>query len=298
MTPHPPTDSPAVRDGRAALDTAAELWVTASDGVPLLCRRYDPPGDVRGSVVFCPGVRSHSGWYGWSCRLLADAGWRVWFPDRRGSGANGPPRGDARHADRLLADVRAVLRLAAAADPGGPRVLGGVSWGAKVAATLAGERGACDGLLLLNPGLRGKVGGGVAAGLAARAAVACGLGAKPVRVPLADPHLFTGDPAFAEFVRADPLAIDTVTLRFAAASFDLGRRADRALKSLPVPVLCALAGRDAVIDNAATRRLLGRCGAPSVTVSEAPAARHTLEFEPDRAAIFAGVLRWLDGLRP
>ena len=32
-----------------------------------------------------------------------------------------------------------------------------------------------------------------------------------------------------------------------------------------------------------------------MTVREVPGARHTLEFEPDRAEIFAGVRDWLDG---
>ena len=289
-----------MRAGRAALAAAAPLWVEASDGAPLFCRRYDPPAGApeRGSLVFCPGVRSHSGWYGWSCVRLAEAGWRVWFPDRRGAGANGGPRGDVRHADRLLADVRQVLRLARTLDPAGPLALGGISWGGKVATTLAAEPGRCDGLALLAPGLRARVRVGAIRAALVRAGVAGGGGRALVRVPLDDARLFTGRDDFVRFIERDPLALDAVTLRFTAASLELDRRADRAIERLGVPVLTLLAGRDEIVDNPATRRLLGRCGSADVTVRTIPAARHTLEFEPDREAIFTGVVDWLDRLPP
>ena len=286
-----------MRDSREALESAAPLWLTASDGEPLFCRRYDPPGEAKGSVVFCPGIRSHSGWYGWSCRFLAERGWRVWFADRRGSGANGGRRGDVRHADRLLADVRQVLRTARRTDAG-PAVLGGISWGGKLAAALAAEPGRCDGLLLLAPGLRAKVRVGRGRAALVRAAVAAGRGDALVRVPLEEPRLFTGEPGFARFVDADPLGLRAITLRFAAASLDLDRRAERAVERLRVPVLTLLSGGDQIIDNPATRRLLGRCGSREVTIRTLPAARHTPEFEPNRAAIFAGVADWLGRLAP
>ena len=294
MSPPRPTDeSPAVRESRDALSAAAPLWIGASDGEPLFCRRYDPAGAAIGAIVFCPGVRSHSGWYGWSCRMLAEAGWRVWFADRRGTGANGGPRGDARHADRLLADVRQAIGLARRTDPGAPLVLAGISWGGKLAATLAAEPGRCDGLALLTPGLRAFVRVGAARAALVRAAGAAGRGRSVVRVPLEDPRLFTAEPAFVRFVDRDPLALHTITLRFTAASLELDRRADRALARLRVPTLTLLAGRDEIVDNASTRRLLGRCPADEVAVRTVPGARHTLEFEPERDAIFAGLIEWL-----
>ncbi|QDT17357.1 alpha/beta fold hydrolase [Alienimonas californiensis] len=274
------------------------LRLQTSDGVPLFCRRYDPPGPTRGAIVLCPGVRSHSGWYGWSCRRWAEAGWRVWFADRRGSGANGGPRGDVRHPDRLLADMRHVLHAARRTDPRTPTVLCGISWGGKVAATLAAEPGRCDALMLLAPGLRAQVRVGALRGHLARAAAALGRGRTPVRIPLEDPRLFTRDEAFVRFIERDPLALDAVTLRFTTASLELDLRADAAIERLSVPVLTLLAGQDEIVDNPATRRLLGRCGSPDATVRTYPAARHTLEFEPDRAAIFDEATAWLERLSP
>jgi len=307
VTPTPPDDAafsgsaafpddegPAVRSSRDALAKAATLRATASDGTPLFVRRYDPPGPVRGTVVFCPGVRSHSGWYGWSGARLAEAGWRVWFADRRGTGANGGPRGDVRGAERLLSDVRHLLRLARRRDPGAPLVLSGISWGGKLAATLAAEPGACEGLALLTPGLRAQVRVGPIRAALVRAAVAAGRGGTPVRVPLEDARLFTSEDGFVRFIDRDPLTLDTISLRFTAASLDLDRRANAAVPALRVPVLTLLAGDDQIVDNPATRRLLGRCGADDVTVRTIPGARHTLEFEPNRDLIFAGLIEWMD----
>ena len=117
-----------------------------------------------------------------------------------------------------------------------------------------------------------------------------------MRVPLDDPHLFTDSPAFARFLENDPLAVRAVSLRFLAATLALDRRVPAAVRNLRVPALALLAGEDRIVDNPATRRLLGTCGSADVTVREVPAARHTLEFDAGRAAWLAGAADWLGRL--
>ena len=78
---------------------------TASDGYPLRYRHYAPSGTLRGRVVCLHGIQSHGGWYEYSCRRLADAGYNVSFLDRRGSGLNHAARGDAPSFRRLIDDV-------------------------------------------------------------------------------------------------------------------------------------------------------------------------------------------------
>ena len=235
FAPHDPVAASA-----GALAAATETALIASDGTPLFARRFDPPAGrtVRGTVLFSPGIQSHGGWYGWSCAFLARHGWRVIFADRRGAGRNGTMRGDARHADRLLTDVRQFVRHARALSPGLPVVLAGISWGGKPATVAAAEPGLCDGLALLYPGLRARVRVGPVRSAAVRAAAALGRGRAPVRVPLDDPRLFAGDRRFREFVAADPLATRFVSVRFLKASLDLDRRLRPALARLfrPHPV--------------------------------------------------------------
>ena len=83
----------------------------ASDGYRLKFRHWAPV-HPRGIVIALHGMQSHSGWYDYSSRCLADAGFAVYFPDRRGSGLNGFQRGHAAHAMRLANDVRALRALA------------------------------------------------------------------------------------------------------------------------------------------------------------------------------------------
>ena len=62
-----------------------------------------------------------------------------------------------------------------------------------------------------------------------------------------------------------------------------------------VPTLLLLAGRDCVIDNAATRRYASRFAGPVQTI-EYPDAHHTLEFEAAGPPFHEDLSRWLAGL--
>src|SRR5438876_3835193 len=60
----------------------------ASDHYICHYRCYDPTGPAKADLVFLHGIQSHGGWYEYSCGKLRDAGYTVWFLDRRGSGLN------------------------------------------------------------------------------------------------------------------------------------------------------------------------------------------------------------------
>ena len=66
--------------GRPTLRTA-----TASDGYQWHYRRYAPPAEPVGRVVFLHGIQSHGGWYVETAAALAERGYTVFLPDRRGS---------------------------------------------------------------------------------------------------------------------------------------------------------------------------------------------------------------------
>src|SRR5438093_9066130 len=83
---------------------------TASDHYLCHYRRYDPTSPAKADLVFLHGIQSHGGWYEYSCGKLRDAGYAVWFLDRRGSGMNTVARGDTPSYGRLLDDVAEFLR--------------------------------------------------------------------------------------------------------------------------------------------------------------------------------------------
>ena len=122
----PPADAALLAESRAALAAATECVLTASDGAPFA-----------GPAVRAGGGRAGDGPVAARCpqsfrlvrveRIAArppPAG-GVLAADRRGSGRNGADHGDARHADRLLADVRQLAAVARRLSHGSPLVLGG-----------------------------------------------------------------------------------------------------------------------------------------------------------------------------
>jgi alpha-beta hydrolase superfamily lysophospholipase len=273
---------------------------TASDGYRLHYRHWEPEAGPKARIVALHGIQSHSGWFTYSSRRLCEAGFEVLFLDRRGSGMNEPARGDAASDAQLVDDVTQMLvrvgERSGASDSRRPVILLGMSWGGKLAAvTAARSPDLVDQLVLLYPGLCAHVHTRWDQNLWLAMASRLGMRGRRIRVPLDDAALFTGDRVWQDFIRTDPLALRDVSVSFLLAN----RRLDRALPQLPAvircPLLAMLAGRDEITDNEATKRYLSKFTASRSTVIEYPAARHTLEFEPDREKFVNDLVGWLQG---
>lgn len=273
----------------------------ASDRYELAYRHWVPASDLRGYVVALHGIQSHSGWYKYSSGRLWESGFEVRFLDRRGSGENTIDRGHVSHADRLVNDVAQMLTEVCwerdRNHPERPVILLGVSWGGKLAAMVAARRpDLLDGLALLYPGLKTRVRPRWYQRGLLNLGNALGAGRKSVRIPLDDPALFTGDPKWQAFLRNDPLALHEASLSLLQASVAMDAEIDRIPQAIPHPTLVMLAGRDQIIDNPATRRYLNRLGTRHLVLRNYPEAEHTLEFEPNREAIFSDLIAWLNAV--
>ncbi|HYT90562.1 MAG TPA: alpha/beta fold hydrolase [Gemmataceae bacterium] len=266
---------------------------TAGDGYRWRYRRYRPPGEPRAEVVCIHGIQSHGGWYEYSCARLAQAGFAVSFVDRRGSGLNDEQRGDAPGFRRLLDDLAEFLRpLRGAGKP--PVFLVAISWGGKLAVALQRRHpGLVDGLALLCPGFYSQV----RPPFLQRMRILWSRLIAPRRlfpVPLSDPELFTANPRWQQFIRDDPLSIRQATARLLIESVRLDGYLRFARRYVTVPVLLMLAGKDRIIRNDRTRRLLERWPATDKQVIEYPEAHHTLEFEPEPDRFIDDLRGWLE----
>ena len=265
------------------------LTFRASDGYAFYYRRYDPPGRPRARIVFVHGIRSHGGWYTRSCRALADAGYEVYFPDRRGSGLNTARRGDCPSFRRLLDDVAEFVQYLRTERAYLPVFLAGISWGGKLAVGVQYRKpGLTDGLILLAPGIKPLVKPSVGE----RLRIFLASRVRPTRVfpiPLNDPDLFTASDEWQRYIAGEPHGLRLATARFLFASFALDVYLRRAARRVRLPALLMLAGRDRIIDNAKTRAFLAKFRSVT-TIVDYPEAHHTLEFEPDGHP-------WLDDLR-
>jgi alpha-beta hydrolase superfamily lysophospholipase len=283
--------------------TAPTPTYRASDGYELHYRHWKTDlARPRGMIVGVHGIQSHSGWYAYSCSRLAEAGYDVFFLDRRGSGLNAERRGHAVHEDRLVNDVAQFLselrRRQRKQRHHCPLVLMGVSWGGKLATMVGCRRpDLVDGLALLYPGLYSRIKPTRWQRFKLWMAVQRDWGRFHIPIPLNEPELFTDEPRWREFIRQDPLALHQVTVSFLAANLRMTTYLERNVSRLEMPVLMMLAGRDRIIDNAATKRMFERMGSARKTFVEYPEACHTLEFEPKPEQFIDDLLAWLDGMR-
>jgi len=266
--------------------------LTLSDGYTTYVRHWEAVGSARGHLIAVHGVQSHGGWYGRSSQALADAGYRVHFAERRGSGLNTNRRGDAPSFRRLLDDVADLIR--SLPEDGLPRFLVGISWGGKLATGLQYRHpGLVEGLVLLCPGLFARV----SPPLKQRIRIAgCKFRAptKLFSVPLNDPALFTASPQWQEWIRRDRYGLRLATARFLSESFLLDIYLKRAKKHIRTPVLLMLGGNDRVVDNTRIRAYLAGSASPDVLVEEYADAAHTLEFEPPEHPWLGDLRKWLD----
>ena len=265
----------------------------ASDGYHFYFRHYPAAGAPRARLVFVHGIRSHGGWYGRSCRALADAGFDVYFLDRRGAGLNTAHRGDTPNFRRLIDDVAEFVQNLRTDRGWLPVFVCGISWGGKLAVALPYRKpNLVDGLVLLCPGLVPKL----TPPLPQRARIAVARVFRPWKffpVPLNEPELFTAAPESRAFIDAEPHGLRLATSRFLFSSFSLDIYLKRAAKCVTVPTLLALAEHDRIIDNARTAAFVGRFPGPAETVTY-PGTHHTLEFERADHPWVGDVVRWVE----
>lgn len=295
-TPQPPSGDPCF-DSESPGDVRR---FRASDGYEFAYRHFPAKtGQPRGHVVALHGIQSHSGWYGYSAGRMAAAGYDVRFLDRRGSGLNDVDRGHAPHAERLMNDVVQFLtsgRHEQSHDAG--TILLGVSWGGKLAASVAARRPELvDALALLYPGIRPRIRATLRQRFLLKLADAFDIHRKVAPIPLRDPALFTDDAQWQERIRDDPFALHEATSGFFLSSANLDRLIDQTAGAIHCPALLMLAGNDRIIDNRATRLFFDGLSSAEKTLLEYEAAAHTLEFEPNRDAIVSDLIEWLNRVR-
>jgi len=272
---------------------ASNRFLTASDGAKLHYLRWkserSPPWAV---VIFLHGIASHAGWFGETAADLDKQGVAVYAPDRRGSGRSGGPRGHLDRYERALDDVDEVVRLVASEHKGTPVFLAASSWAAKLALVYAARRPApLSGLLLLGPGLLARVN----LSPVRRVRVIIGHLVSPTaRLPIPlTPELYTANPPYLDFIRADPLRLLEATTQFFWQTARLDRRRRRASADLDLPLLLLQGQDDKMMDVPGTRRWFERLAAEDKTYRAYPGAGHTLDFELDRTRYLADMLGWL-----
>ncbi len=277
--------------------TGVAEQLTLADGYRTDLWVYEPVEASQGlPVVYLHGIQSHPGWWSGSATAMADAGYAVYQPVRRGSGAATIDRGHARSAGQLLDDVQVACEFAMQRCGADKVHLLGVSWGGKLAACYAADksrRQTLASLTMVTPGIAARLD----VPLATKFAIAWALLVHPrslFDIPLNDVELFTDNPRMRDYLRSDACRLDKASASFLYASRNLDwlvRRSPDGCVDLPTALI--LSNRDRIIDSDAAEASIRRITAADPHVVRLDGA-HTLEFEQDPQPLYDALIAALN----
>jgi alpha-beta hydrolase superfamily lysophospholipase len=249
------------------------------------------PEHPRAVIVIAHGASEHAGRYRHVADRLVDDGYAVYAIEHRGHGHSEGPRALIDRLDRAVADLDALVQLAAAEHPGAPVYLIGHSMGGAIAISYALEhQDRLAGLILSGP---------VAALDAAPAPMrllARVLSALTPRLPLfeIDASLVSRDPAVVEAYVNDPLVnhgklpVRTVAELAKAVDAFPGR-----VSAISVPTLIMHGTDDRLAPPEGSEMLNKRIGASDKTFVGYEGLYHEIFNESEQQRVLDDLSAWL-----
>ena len=288
------------------------MMLAMDDGWPIRLWWHEGRTADRGSILIITGRGDFIEKFAETLHDLVDAGWPVAIFDWRGQGLSGrvgatPQHGDSPGFDRWLADLAAVVGWAKAHLPGPLLGLAHSMGGHLLLRHLAGQREDFARAVLVAPmcGVRAQPAGPWIARRLARLMVRLGRGrdfvlggAAYLQSPAGSPRqrMLTTDAArYADegwWVAQNPaLGIGAVTWRWLDDAF-ASIAAFRA-EAVTTPLLVMINEGDALVDNAATRRVVARLPAGQLAVVAGAGHELLREASDIRAHVLARGLAFL-----
>ncbi len=267
-----------------------------SDGELLFGRHWWPTEPHGGGIYLLHGLGEHCGRYEALAAWLAARGWQVRAHDHHGHGRSPGVRGSIPRSDALVEDAADLVGRFARELGRRPVLLGHSMGGALAAQLVVLRRLPVAALVLSSPALDPGLNRLQRLMLATMLRIAPG---RTIGNGL-DPRRISHDPAVGEAYLSDPLVHDRVSARLvgwlAAASREVIAAADR----LAVDTLLLVAGDDALVAPAGSRRFADRAPAGRVTLHWYDELWHEVfnERAEDRARVLADLDAWLAARSP
>jgi len=270
-----------------------EGWFEGAGGVRLFERAWLPSAVPKGAVVIVHGYAEHSGRYDHVGGALADAGYAVHAYDQRGHGRSEGDRALVRSMDEYLDDLDLfVARVATRHSTSTPTFILGHSMGGAIVALHAIER---------RPTARGLLLSGAAVSnserLGLRGWLITTLGRLFPKLPLVklDAATVSRDPEVVQLYDADPLNYRGRMKAGLLRALTLGgQRIARGAATLRCPLLIMHGADDALVPADASTRLFDAVASDDKTLKLYEGLYHEIFNEPERDAVFADVVTWLD----
>jgi alpha-beta hydrolase superfamily lysophospholipase len=239
------------------------------------------------------GASEHSGRYAWTGEQLAGRGYALYALDHRGHGQSSGPRAVIDRMDNAVADLGTLLELAARESGGGGKpFLFGHSMGGCIALAFATRReDEIRGLMLSAP----------VAVLEAASPVERIAGhvlsviAPKLGVFAIDSTTVSRDPEVVRDYDADPLnyhgKLPARTVHELAG--EVGRFPD-SIPNITVPLLVQVGTGDRLVPPEASELVYDKASSEDKTIKRYDGLFHEILNEPERDAVVADTLAWLD----
>jgi alpha-beta hydrolase superfamily lysophospholipase len=248
-------------------------------------------------VVCVQGLGGHGGYYAELAEQLGKAGTALVAPDLRGHGHSEGKRGDIDRFEHYLEDVQAAVLWARERWPGKPLIVLGESMGASIAIqyTLQATQRPLEtpaGLILLAPVLRPAI----QPTFSEAVRYLRSLFLHPTRPSMPTSgreELGCRDAAFNDRLRADPLFVRHVSVRFLNTLTFWLWRTRRKARLVTLPLLVLQGEQDRVAHPGGTAAFYRRVGATKRSFLLIPEAYHCLLYDPMTPAVVKALASWL-----
>lgn len=284
-----------VAPAKIAWASHEELRFDTKDGVSLFYQSWRPQkGEPKAAVLLVHGLKDHSDRYEVFARELVEHGYAVHALDLRGHGDSAGDRVWVDRFDDYLDDVEAALDRVRAREGARPVFLFGHSMGGAVVTLYALTRTPKPAGLVLSAAAL-KVG---ASGFTQGSTKALSALFPKLAVFSLDDEKFSRDPAVVGAMRSDPLVYDkSAPARTAAEVIRAVDRIREHAAELDVPVLALHGTADEVTPPEGSKELV-EAARGDKTLKLYASLYHDLLHEPERAAVVADIVAWLDAHLP
>ena len=279
-----PTLANAVREGKR------EERVDVAGGLKIFVRSWRPAGKVRGVVVICHGVNSHSGYYPWAAEQLVAGDLAVYALDLRGRGKSDGERFYIDSIGDYLSDVDAVVKLAKSREPGLPLFLLGHSAGGVISCVYTLEH---------QSELAGLICESFAFQVAApdfALAVVKGLShiAPHAHVLRLKNEEFSRDPRVVQAMNEDPLIEhETQPTKTVAELVRADERLTEEFRLITLPVFILHGTADKVTRPGGSQLFYDSAGSTDKTLKLYEGHAHDLLNDIDKDVVIADIRRWI-----
>lgn len=264
------------------------------DGTKFHLRTWEPAAAPAGlAIALVHGLGEHSGRYVELVAHLTEHGYPVIAMDLRGHGRSTGKRGHAPTYEALMDDIELLLGAARERFPGVRLVLYGHSFGGNLVINyVLRRRPDLAGLIAMSPALRPAF---------HPPGWKLGLGRMLYRVwpsltlySEVDMRGVSRDQSVVRAAQADPLAHDRISARLGLDLLQAGEWALQQAHTLAIPTLLMHGDSDRVTSATASREFARRASLCTLRIWQG--LYHELHHEPEKAAVFTEITRWLESL--